>query len=313
MIQEKSVNKIKNASVVVSCFNQEKYIEDCILSIVNQKTDFQFEVIVTDDNSSDKTLEIVERVQKKFPRIISILKNSTNAGADENYIRGHLKAKGDVIFHFDGDDIMLPGKLQKQFDVFRKYPNVNVCFHRARYFNDMRDYEAETSFIFKNSNRPIEFLSLADMASYGTVAVHSSYAFRKGSRKLSIRRRPFMEWFWVIDALKDNDCKAAYLDSILVDYRCNQGSGAYSRNRKSRLRAYDIYFDDLLFYFNSIELRKELYANAFISVLGMIRYNRYFNSRYLKFILSNLRYLNFKRVLTVAEVRKSIAPKIRRM
>ena len=64
---------------------------------------------------------------------------------------------GDIIFEFDGDDIMLPGKLRKQYDLFKQYPSIDLVFHRAEYFSDDKTYISETG----------EPAGIGDKAGYG--------------------------------------------------------------------------------------------------------------------------------------------------
>lgn len=106
--------KTPTVSVCVVTYNQEKYIRQCLQSIVDQVTDFDFEVIVGDDCSTDGTREIIQEYAKKYPGVISPIFHEKNIGACKNYIFVHEKAIGEYTAHMDGDDYWLPGKLSAQ-------------------------------------------------------------------------------------------------------------------------------------------------------------------------------------------------------
>ena len=91
-------------SVCVVTYNQEKYITECLQSVVDQETDFDFEVLVGDDCSTDGTRRIVQEFAEKYPDIIKPILHSKNTGAFHNYVSVHNAAMGKYIAHLDGDD-----------------------------------------------------------------------------------------------------------------------------------------------------------------------------------------------------------------
>ena len=124
-----SDNKEIQVSVCLVTYNQEEYIADCLDSLVNQETDFKFEIIVGEDCSTDNTREIVQQYVEKYPNLIVPLFYEKNVGAVENIKQVYKKARGKYIAHMDGDDLALSGKLQKQFNVLEVNVDCNVCSH----------------------------------------------------------------------------------------------------------------------------------------------------------------------------------------
>ncbi len=120
--------KIK-VSVCVVTYNQEKYIAECLQSLVDQVTDFPFEIIVGEDCSTDRTREIVEEFALKYPGLIVRNYHDENVGAVENIIKTYRVAKGKYICHMDGDDYALPGKLKEQVMALDKNPGCVICSH----------------------------------------------------------------------------------------------------------------------------------------------------------------------------------------
>lgn len=96
------MNKTK-FTVAISCYNIEKYVERAINSVLNQ-TFKDYELIIVDDCSTDKTMEIVKNIEKENIKIYSTEKNSGTAGATRNIAID--KANGEYIIFLDGDDCL---------------------------------------------------------------------------------------------------------------------------------------------------------------------------------------------------------------
>lgn len=97
------MNSNKLVSIIVPIYNVEKYLEKCVCSILNQDYN-NLEVILVNDGSTDKSLEICERLQKKDNRIKII--NQKNLGVSAARNNGFYYSKGDYICFIDSDDIM---------------------------------------------------------------------------------------------------------------------------------------------------------------------------------------------------------------
>lgn len=124
--------KMLKVSVCVVTYNQERYIEQCLQSLVEQKTNFPFEIIVADDCSTDGTRAIVEKFVSAHSGTVRAYFHSKNIGAYKNFTFVHSLAKGQYIAHMDGDDYALAGKLQAQSDFLDEHPDCNIAFHRIK-------------------------------------------------------------------------------------------------------------------------------------------------------------------------------------
>lgn len=122
-------------SVCVVTYNQEKYIAECLQSLVDQVTDFPFEIIVGEDCSTDKTREIVEEFARKYPDLIVRNYHNKNVGAVQNAITSYRLARGEYICHMDGDDGALPGKLKETAALLELHPECVMVTHDATVIN----------------------------------------------------------------------------------------------------------------------------------------------------------------------------------
>ena len=92
-------------SVIVPCYNSEKYIERCIISILNQ-TYNNIEIIIIDDGSTDSSLDIIKRLSNNYDNIKYIHQSNSGVSAARN--KGLSNANGDYITFVDSDDTILP-------------------------------------------------------------------------------------------------------------------------------------------------------------------------------------------------------------
>jgi glycosyltransferase involved in cell wall biosynthesis len=132
-------------------YNHVDYIEDCLEGILKQQTNFDFELIIGDDASTDGTSEILLDYAKKYPKIIKPIVHKTNIGVFKNSI-GHIlpKLKGKYVAICEGDDYWIdPLKLQKQVDYLDNNSECALCFshqlevnHLAKILNENK-YEAK--------------------------------------------------------------------------------------------------------------------------------------------------------------------------
>ena len=120
-------------SVLLFSYNEEKYIEQAIESILMQKTDFAFEVIIHDDASTDSSAEIIKKYESKYPDIIRGIYQKENKYQKGIYIIGEYVypvARGKYVAYCDGDDYWTDEhKLQKQVDFLETHQEYVLCTH----------------------------------------------------------------------------------------------------------------------------------------------------------------------------------------
>lgn len=119
-------------SVCVITYNHEKYIRQCLQSIVDQNPGFDYEVIVGEDCSTDGTRAIVQEFVDRYPYIFRAIFQEKNTRGTKNFLDVHAAARGEYIAHLDGDDWMLPGKLAKQAEFLDAHPQCSFVVHAMR-------------------------------------------------------------------------------------------------------------------------------------------------------------------------------------
>lgn len=144
---------MNNPLVSISCitYNHEPYIRQCLDSFLMQQCDFEYEILIHDDASTDGTSDIIREYQKKYPEIIKPIIQTENQWSQG--VRGIMakfnfsRAKGKYIALCEGDDYWTDSlKLQKQVDFLEENPEYGLIGGSAN-----RIYEYEN---FKNLHKP---------------------------------------------------------------------------------------------------------------------------------------------------------------
>ena len=130
-----------NNSILVSIncitYNHEKYIAQAIEGFLMQKTNFEYEIIIGEDCSTDGTRAIVQKYINKYPDKIKMITSDKNVGARNNDNRVFNASVGKYIAYCEGDDYWIDEyKLQKQVDYIENNENCSMVFHNTKYFND---------------------------------------------------------------------------------------------------------------------------------------------------------------------------------
>ncbi|PML12524.1 glycosyltransferase family 2 protein [Vibrio breoganii] len=164
-------------SVCVVTYNHEMFISKCIDSILEQEADFEYEIIIAEDCSNDRTGEIVSRYAGEHQDKITLISRLRNVGVMQNYEDVFRLAKGEYISFLDGDDYMLPGKLSAQVSALDEHQDCSISSH------PLNNFDSKTGRILSTPHKHenIRFYTLEDMILHGFFFSHSSKMFRKSS------------------------------------------------------------------------------------------------------------------------------------
>lgn len=226
-------------SVCVVTYNQEKYIRQCLQSIVDQKTNFDFEVIVSDDCSTDGTSRIVQEFFVNYPDFIKPIYHKNNIGAYKNFLFVHSQATGEYISHMDGDDFTLPGKLQAQANFLDQNQDCNVLFHRVKILY-------EKTGILKDDLTDINLIpeggySRPDILRHISVGANSSKMYRASVR---VKEHPdfnIVDYFETVEQVGEG--KACFVSEIPYGvYRAGIGIASLGSGTRMALCNSFLYF-----------------------------------------------------------------------
>lgn len=124
-------------TVQVYAYNKERYIGECLNSIVNQETSFEYEIIVSENPGTDRTREICLEYQKKYPEKFILVLREENMGLFYNYFEAERMSRGKYIARCDGDDYWCDDhKLQKQVSFLENNPEYGMCYTRSLILED---------------------------------------------------------------------------------------------------------------------------------------------------------------------------------
>jgi glycosyltransferase involved in cell wall biosynthesis len=149
-------------SVALCTYNGEKFIEQQLESIFSQSLAVS-EIIICDDGSTDKTIEIVSKLEKKYPTIIRFYKNEVNLNCVQNFEKAIQLTTGDYIFLSDQDDIWQINKVEKMIHHFLQHPTTEGLFTDA--------------FLIDENNKGIENYSLLQCCIFKTEMVNQCGSF----------------------------------------------------------------------------------------------------------------------------------------
>ncbi len=229
-------------SVVMPVFNAEKYVDEAIQSILNQ-TYPDFEFIIIDDGSTDKSATIIESI--KDDRII-ILRNHTNKGLIYSLNRGIDYSRGKYIARMDADDVCEATRFAEQVQFMERHPAIGICGTAYRFFGIGKNSKTR----YMNSN---PFMNKANLMFYPVLA-HPSVMMRKSVfDKYALRYNDEFKnaedyGLWV-EAIKYTDI--SNINKKLLNYRIVKNSVTRNANKDFNARfeihkkIYKQYFEGL--------------------------------------------------------------------
>jgi len=226
-------------SVIIPSYNHEAFIEECIQSVLNQ-TFQDFEIVITDDGSIDRTVQIIESFDD--PRI-SLFKHPVNKGACLAANNCIVNSKGKYVAMLSSDDAWYPDKLDIQVKFLDAHPNIAAVFGRVDWVDESGKLIVANCFPFmnvfneKNKNR---FEWLGYFFSKGNCLCHPSSLVRRecytevGLLNPAMASIPDLD-FWVRICLKYD---IAILDKEVIRFRrMNDESNASGNTCRTQIRS----------------------------------------------------------------------------
>jgi glycosyltransferase involved in cell wall biosynthesis len=297
-------------SILCITFNHEKYIAQAIEGFLIQKTNFKFEIIIHDDASTDKNVDIIKSYQVKNPELFKCIFQAENQyskkdGSLENAI--FSAPRGKYIALCEGDDFWTdPYKLQKQVDFLENNEEYGLVHHEADYFfqksGDSVKNHHQTNKIYPSNGFVFEEL-LSNNNIY-TPTVMFKASLLKNFMAIDVNTRSkFLMGDYVLWLEFSQYCKFYYFSESMATYRVLENSASKTTSYGKDLSFLNSYFDIKLFFMNrytSKSITHDIIEQARLSasLSSAIKYQKNKDARFFasKLKLNNWRVL-FKRIL----------------
>ncbi|MGL6099620.1 MAG: glycosyltransferase family 2 protein [Fusobacteriaceae bacterium] len=209
-------------SVCIATYNGEKYIEEQIFSILNQSVQVD-EIIISDDNSTDKTIEILENINNHK---IKILKNKKQ-GIKYNFQNALKNSKGDFVFLADQDDIWMINKVEKTVPLLSNY---DLVVHNACLVNQNGEL-LENSDYFKmmNSKKGL----LANLIKCRYLGCCMAFSRKVLEKSIDFAEKDIMHDIW-IGLIAERIGKVYFYSEKLVKYRRHGNTVSFAGLKSKR-------------------------------------------------------------------------------
>lgn len=151
-------------SVCMITYNHEPFIEKAIASVLHQQTNFQYELVIAEDNSSDATRALCEKYAALNPEVIRLrTAGDKNKGMSQNFLEAIEACKGKYIAFCEGDDYWTdPFKLQMQVDFLENHPECVLSCTRYEIFDYSRNTFVHDDIKLLNPNEKGRFFNLEE-------------------------------------------------------------------------------------------------------------------------------------------------------
>lgn len=214
------------SAIVVSIFmltyNQEQCITQTIESVLMQKTNFYFQLVIGEDCSTDATRSICEKFARDFGATIKLLPSpEKNIGLIANYMRTIAECDGKYIAICDGDDYWIDElKLQKQVDFLEGNPKYSIVYTAVkRLYAD----GTMTAYTYHLNRSELDFDDLIfDNFIYSVTVLFRNVQSNESRIPSWISKFPFGDWQTYLWVVKDGS-KIHYMSDITAVYRMNIG------------------------------------------------------------------------------------------
>lgn len=283
-------------SVCIITYNQESYIEQCILSVVNQKTNFFYEIIIGNDFSIDETADRLKALSEYYK--LTVINNENNIGATRNFSNVLKKARGKYIALLEGDDYWSDvNKLQCQFDYMEKNINLSSVFHTV----EMIDRNGKLVTLLPRNDFKKNTYNLKDLIVHDSFMPTCSILFR--NKLYDYFPKEFYTsknmCDWPLNLLNAEHGDIGFIDKKMSVYRTSSSNAAWSsQSLKSILESaievnnvFNNYFN--LKYSNLFE--KKIINYKLQITLDLLRHSEIKNGflYYKKNLIDNKSYINY--------------------
>ena len=298
VVQEKDNIKV---SVIILTYFHEDYIIQAIDSVLSQITDYKYEIIISDDGSTDNTVGILKKYKSNYPEKIKLLIHDKNIGLTNNQYEARCIARGKYILALSGDDYWIDKKkIQKQVDFMDNNPQfiAVTTVIEQRYDNDVEGQKQYPKKLLRGKGFYLrQFLHNCNYPTHGSM-MKNLYLSDEGKKYMGL----IPQFSPYIDDLTES-ILLLKLSPIFV---LNQCTYVYRVNRDTSGKNN---FNSINSFFSSYKKHIEL-MNAISLKFGD---NLHLRQRYAKLIaMGLLRGIKGRNLLFILKINQTIPPKAKK-
>jgi glycosyltransferase involved in cell wall biosynthesis len=222
-------------SVLVVTYNHARFVRQALDGALAQRLPEPFEIIISEDCSTDGTREIVQKYAESNPQLIRLLLSAQNVHSNEVVARGFRAARGRYIALLDGDDFWTSDdKLRAQMALLDERPDLTICFHNVQVVDERAQSEGR---LWNASDQP-ETSSLHELLRGNFIATSSTMY-----RQSAVAEIP--AWYdgffpvtdWPLHVLYAREGQIGYLNRSLGAYRLHGGGLFSTLGEREKLEA----------------------------------------------------------------------------
>lgn len=293
-----------NVSVLMITYNHERYVSKAIESVLMQKTNFEVELIIGEDCSSDMTMKICQKYALKFPSV-RLLPIEPNQGFMSNFIRTLQACTGKYAAILEGDDYWIEtDKLQKQVNFLETNPDYSMCF-TDRMIVDANDKILYKTTIAKEFKKHLDVNEIIGGFTPPTQTVLFRSSYLENEPKILEQLRKVYNGDTFLFSFLATKGKVGYIDILSAAYRMND-SGIYSNldnfsRLRERLNTYKILKKSIPQYYHNFILKGYIVTLQRLFALSLR--NRKVINGLKYFCLLILLDIKFRKISTVRAIR----------
>lgn len=210
-------------SICCQAYNHTPFVRQCLDGFLMQKVNFEYEILIHDDASTDGTADIIQEYEAKYPKIIKAIYQKENQYSQDisiPLIYQFPRAKGKYIAMCEGDDYWTdPYKLQKQVDFLEENLDFTICCHDVKI---KREKEGDLVDSFVHKEVP-EITNIYDLAE-GNYIYTPSVVFRKNQKVFEdLLFSDLICIDYVLHMLNAQYGKIKKIDTVMAVYRIHEG------------------------------------------------------------------------------------------
>ena len=260
------MEKIPILTVVTTTYNQKKFLGQALEGILMQKTTFPFQVVVSDDCSTDGTTDILRKFAEKYPNIIKPIFHKHNLGAMNNFIETLNGIHTKYVAFCDGDDFWTdPNKLQKQVDFLDNNADYSICFHQVSVFYE--DESKEKQVYPVNIIKTTEFDDLVKECYIPANSVVYRWKFQSDNSFISAFPKDIVPGDYFVHLLHAESGKIYFIKEVMSAYRRHDGGMWWLTSDPSKENEFYLkYGNRYINFYNAVESRFNIDPSVYYNV-----------------------------------------------